>query len=540
MRIISLQITLLAAYCTSTLHTMHAMEITPSKKHKPTSLHEEFRPLRNIPDQLKLHKQTVSTGAIAQYNPGINDGEKAYQQKRLPVAKAALEKIFDCKLDEHQIPNITMICSGGGYRAMLCTIGSLCGANKIGILDATNHIAALSGSTWAVAPWIATQQPIEEFKEYVKECAAKSCLEFTLGEEMLVAEALEKKINKAPLTPVDPYGFCLANRLLAHLNNQRHTITLSDLRAKIAADKHPYPIFVAIDARSSDDGKSIVTGQSWTEFTVDTIRNLTNNIHIPTEAYGSGFKNGTETKHNHEKSLGYGMGTWGSAFGANIHDIIGEVIKNPVLREEIEALIPDNIEADRPLHFYAKVPNYVYKMDIEDKALASDKHLLFVDSGLEINLPYPPVSGICAERAPEILIFLDASAGEDIGNELIKVAAYAKDHNLPFPNIDIENIDKKTISIFKDETNKQTPVVIYMPRISDKELWEANKSNPEYTPYNLSGFDLHHETNNGFAKTQEFQYTPEHSTLVMNQTEFNMLVNRDKIIETIKWCIDRK
>ena len=79
-----------------------------------------------------------------------------------------------------------------------------------------------------------------------------------------------------------------------------------------------------------------------------------------------------------------------------------------------------------------------------------------------------------------------------------------------------------------------------MPRISDKDLWEKHKLDPEFAEYNLSGFDLDHETNNGFAKTQEFQYSLEHSTLVTNQTEFNMHVNKNAIIEAIKWCIDRK
>ena len=167
--------------------------------------------------------------------------------------------------------------------------------------------------------------------------------------------------------------------------------------------------------------------------------------------------------------------------------------------------------------------------NINDATLPTKKNMKFVDAGLEFNLPYPPVSGICQDRAPEILIFLDASGG-NIGNELRKVAEYAKTHNLPFPAIENELLGKETISIFKDENNKAAPIVIYMPRISDKKLWEENKSNPEYAPYELSDFDLHHETNEGFCKTKNFQYEPEQSTRVMNQTEFNMLINKYTII----------
>lgn len=181
----------------------------------------------------------------------------------------------------------------------------------------------------------------------------------------------------------------------------------------------------------------------------------------------------------------------------------------------------------------------MYKMDnIADTTLPTEKYMKFVDAGPEINLPYPPVSGICSERTADILIFLDASAGQ-IGSELQNVADYAQKHHLPFPTINYDDIDKKTISVFKDENSTTTPVVIYMPRISDQKLWEENRSKPEFAHYNLSGFDLDYETNNGYCQTECFQYTPEHSDLVMNQTEFNMLVNKDAIIREINWVIDK-
>jgi hypothetical protein len=136
------------------------------------------------------------------------------------------------------------------------------------------------------------------------------------------------------------------------------------------------------------------------------------------------------------------------------------------------------------------------------------------------------------------MIICDASAGK-IGNELEKAAAYMEKHELPFPKIDYRNIDKKTISIFKEE-DPNVPVVIYLPRISDKELWEQHKSNPQFADYDLSGFDLDHETNHGFAETIHFQYTPENTQKVMDQTEFNIRVNEAKIIKAIEFAVNRK
>jgi Lysophospholipase catalytic domain len=514
MKHIALRILTFTTYFIILIPYIHGMEVTPKKK--------------------KSHKTSHTNVQVANYT-GISEGEKDYRQKRLPIVKAALEKMLNRTLQDKQVPTIAMIGSGGGYRAMLCTTGSLCGAHKTGLLDATTYLTALSGSTWAVAPWIATGKTIEEFRKYIKECASKHFLHFTPEEELLVAAAILKKRNVSPFTPVDPYGFCLANHLLSSLGNKRQNITLAQLAKTINQGHHPYPIFTATDAR-----ETMVTGENWYEFTVHAVGDRTNHIFIPTETYGKKFKNGTLTRHGHQKSLGYDMGTWGSAFGANVDEIIKEIVKDPALRKEIESKIPKDIQGERPLHFYAEVPNYMHNMDnLTDMSLSKEEYLKFVDSGLEINLPYPPVSGICSERTPEILILLDASAGH-MGNQLKKVVAYAQKYNLPFPTIDLTDVDKKTISIFKDEHNPKAPVVIYMPRISDHVLWEEHKLQPEFEHYNLSDFDLDHETQDGFAKTKEFQYSHEHSELVLNQTEFNMVTNKDKIIEAIAWVIDRK
>ena len=64
---------------------------------------------------------------------------------------------------------------------------------EIGLLDATTYITALSGSTWAVAPWISTGLPLRKFKEYIQECASKSFRDFTHEEKNVVAEARRKK-----------------------------------------------------------------------------------------------------------------------------------------------------------------------------------------------------------------------------------------------------------------------------------------------------------------------------------------------------------
>lgn len=462
---------------------------------------------------------------------GISEGEKKYLTKRLPIVKKALEKLVNRTLEEKQIPTIAMINSGGGYRAMLCTVGSLLGAKKIGLLDAITYLTALSGSTWAIAPWISTGMSLKEFKHYIIDCAAKPFTDTTDNEESLIFDAaIIKSIYNQPKTPVDLYGALLGNRLLEALGNQRHMTYLSEQAEKVETGRYPYPIYTAIDAN-----EEITTDQTWYEFTPHEIGNPIDKEYIPSWAYGRKFKGGKSTDNSPEKNLSYHLGTFGSAFGANVRTMKKEIAKKLGDLDFIDSLT-QSIEGERPFDFYAKIANYTYKMNPEKKG---PKNKSFVDAGLDHNNPVSPVIGLCPERKADILIICDASAG-DIGKEMKKVVDYAQKHNLPFPTINFEKINKKTISVFKDKNNPNVPTVIYLPRISDQQLWENNKSNPQFSKYNLSEFDLSEETNNGFAATRHFQYDPRDSQKVIAQTKFNMHVNQAKIIKTINWAIDRK
>ena len=485
-----------------------------------------------------INNKHINATAFVENSTSESLGKSSFLQKRLPVVKAALEKTLNHTIDENKIPTIAIAFSGGGYRAMLYTAAILHRAHKAGLLDAATYISALSGSTWAVAPWISTGMTLEEFKPYIQACATKPFTHVTHAEKILIADAIAvKKAYNQPRTLVDLYGDLLGNRLLAALGDARHMTYLSDQSEKINDGAYPYPMYAAIDGR-----EEIVDNQTCYTFTPDTIGNDT--YRIPSWGHGRKFKNGASTNNAPEKSLAYNMGTWGSAFAASIKEIYTELShestqqEDPGHHKKILDALKAEVNGKRLLPFYADVPNYMYKMntnitDTIDKKLLEEKHMEFVDGGLKCNLPIDPVIGA------DIIIIVDISAGQ-IGDELKKVINYAQKNKLPFPPIDLTDIDKKTISIFTDEHNKKAPAVIYMPRISDKQLWDKCKNKPEFENYNLSGFSLDYETNHGVAQTQCFQYTKTHSTKLMNQAEFNIHVNEDKIWNTIEWVMKNK
>lgn len=543
-------------YCTITIqHTTHAMEkileIQEIARKEVRLMEKIIAP--KLEQELNGEQPAIAnnpyknTTAFVTHNPGISDGEKAFLQNREPIVKEGLEKLLNCSLDNKRIPKISIVCSGGGYRSDLCTIGWLNGVEKIGLLKCTTHIVTLSGSTWAVAPWISSGLPIKKFKQYVQDCVAKPLHEITQEEKILIADARAVKIiYDQPRTFVDPYGDLLANRLLAYADDKRHMIYLSDQAKKIELGAYPYPIYTAIDGR-----EDVIENQPWYSYTPHTVSDDYSNNHIPTWAYGRKFENGESMNNAPEKPLGYLMGTWGSAFAANIHTMLQKVDKSETLEKRFNLSV--ELKGHRLLPFWSEIPNYMHGMNSNNKqiTLPEKDHIKFVDAGLSrLNLPYPVVSGICPERKADILIFFDASGGQ-VGKQLKRVAEYALRHKLPFPKIDLTDVDKKTVSIFKDEHNPLAPLVIYMPRISNHELWNANKEKEKFAKYNISynidgidynpsNFDIHEQTEKGFCETQHFQYTHKQSSLVTNQTEINALLSEEEIKQAINWYINQQ
>jgi hypothetical protein len=214
-----------------------------------------------------------------------------------------------------------------------------------------------------------------------------------------------------------------------------------------------------------------------------------------------------------------------------------------VLKQLMEQYIIEPMKGKRV--FWTEVNNYMKGIPNISNAysnLATRDTLKLVDAGLTFNLPYPPISGERAERKADVIFMLDASAGT-IPAELKKVEQYARRHNLKFPVIDYTDLDKKTFTVFKDEKNPEVPVVIYMPRISDAQLWQDNKTKSEFAAYNsIESFNLDACTNadGQVCNTLNFEYTESQAQQVMNQTEFNMIANKDKIVEVLNWVIDRQ
>lgn len=479
--------------------------------------------------QMNIARENVYAHEVATVRVGndLSPGERDFLLKREPKVRVALETMLEESLTNKTVPTISIIMSGGGYRAMLGAVGFLAGAEKIGLLNATTYLSTLSGSTWAVAPWIAMGMSLTDYKEYVSQEITQNITTINSDEAGLVASILGQKIVfREPITSVDIYGSLLANRLLADFGERRQLVRLSDLHERIRNADYPYPLFTAIDARMR-----AAQDPAWFEFSPHEIGCAEFGAYIPTWAYGRKFDAGTSINFAPEQSLGFQLGTFGSAFGVHV-EYMWNHIASKLPSSWFKGLMTQIVKKNAGKRmFWAALPNYMFGMKKQE--VSERKYLKLVDAGLAFNLPYPPVSGERSERKSDVLVFCDMSATGK-GEALKKAEQYAQSRGLKFPVIDYADIQYKTISVFKDNTDSSLPVVIYMPRFCDQLLWQKNKSNPLLSKYqSIENFDVENCVKKGFCRTLNFEYTREQSQQLIDLMEFNVMVNKDIILETI-------
>ncbi|XP_016375207.1 cytosolic phospholipase A2 gamma-like [Sinocyclocheilus rhinocerous] len=77
----------------------------------------------------------------------LNKNEEAFVVKRRKTVLKSLQKLkIHCSKDA--VPNIALLGSGGGQRAMVGLLGSLVQLDKAGLLDCILYLSGVSGSTW--------------------------------------------------------------------------------------------------------------------------------------------------------------------------------------------------------------------------------------------------------------------------------------------------------------------------------------------------------------------------------------------------------
>ncbi len=496
-------------------------------------------PLQYIRSQEKVVLDNPYASTVAEVRTGndLHPQERDFLVNRASKIETALENILGMPLQTKEMPKISVICSGGGYRAMLGSIGAFSGLQETGLLDLVLYISSLSGSTWGLGLWMSTGMTIKQLKKYISKQLTVDFYKMKRIDSNKIAHMLLVKIGfQQPLSSVDIFGALLARHLLNDFFNDKcQMVRMSDQMKTIQGGEFPFPIYSAVDGRINIRGNI-----PWYEFTPVEIGSAYYGLYVPTWAYGRRFKDGISIDYAPEQSLGYHFGVFGSAYGGHFRAVWDRVLQD-LVPSQAKSIIEKSVLQSRAANMrfaWARARNFMVGMETQD-ALKNNRILKLVDAGIECNLPYIPLSGEREERKQDILIFFDFSG--KIPLALKKAENYARMKNLKFPVIDYTDLEKRTISIFKDEQDPEVPVIIYMPRITDSQLWQDKKTESMHKKYRtIKNFDFEKCFRSGPCYTTNFHYSLSESKQVMDQMEFNVVANRDKIIEAIRWVVERK
>ncbi|KAF4107933.1 hypothetical protein G5714_010692 [Onychostoma macrolepis] len=219
-----------------------------------------------------------------------------------------------------KVPNIALLGSGGGQRAMVGLLGSLVQLNKVGLLDCILYLSGVSGSTWCMASLY--QEPDWSTK----------------------LETVKDKIIKRISGPAVSWGDAFAK--LKKYYYGKDFFSLTDVWAVMAVtiyvkeiDEHKlsaqcnqhskdlFPIFTVIDkqCKQCKDEKD-----SWLEISPHEAGYSLTGAFVGTSSFGSQFDDGSKKKPQDEMDMLYLQALCGSALadGDEIRKFLWEKIKD--------------------------------------------------------------------------------------------------------------------------------------------------------------------------------------------------------------------
>jgi len=486
-----------------------------------------FLPLLTVICEQYGHHPYMQRKAAVRQGTDLCFEEQQYRAARVPYIKNACEKLVGHTLQDHQVPRIAFCGSGGGYRAMIATLGFLKGASKIGLLPATLYNSTVSGSSWAVAALVQSGMSVEKYSEQLP-LQINTPITQGNNNNQLMHALLKQFACTQTITLVDLYGALLAQKLLSKMGNGNPlNIGFEEHVKFIRRTDMPMPIYSAIMSRSYDNG------YLWTEFTPYEVGSWYLKSFIPSWAFGRRFCSGNSIDFDPPQSLGFLMGLWGSALSRNLHDIIRlykDCLGDSAFAWELVIDFLSYITLLKDSVYPVYVANWMLALDGVCKE--QEWNMMF-DATLELGLALPPL--LRPERGVDIIVICDAThcginsccathcdaPHAEAFSELRKAQLYAQRHGLKFPPIgDLQ--ENEPCSIHFDDDDPTAPVVIYIPLKADQQYQQ--------------GWDPAQD----FTHIFNFQYDQEQVKLLSGLMEHAVVASKKVIIEAIERVVARK
>lgn len=514
------------------------------KKYSLDVIHAISAPLREkIKSDFYLrendpHKSNVAH--VRMSNDPVCPQERAHRAERFTIVKAAQEKFLGMELADDEVLDISFSLSGGGVRASLCGLGSLVGAQKIGLLDCVMTINALSGGTWVLFPWIASNKDIESYRDNLiskwnKGFPVPSAneIKYIVDDALLMPFAFEKDV-----TPTDIYGAALNNVLFSEFGPKRQRVKLSDLAGRT---QYPVPVGEAAWAGLTHEEIFECTpyefGSRWLQ------------AYIPAWGFGRKYYNGVSINSAPENAIP--LGTFGSAYAVRASVINKEILGSApsYIKAPLDKLMSTKVGE---IHSLFSITNN-YTRGITSSPIKDEHDIPLSDAGAGYFLQIQPISGAYRGTVdhihPDVIFLFDAGAGAPY-EDLKKMDAFLTHLNLPHPHVLGDNVGKDFYTIatvYEDYTAENNvdiskPVFMYYPRVSDKKLLDDSKKLSDFDRYKkiLQNFDMQECLDTGDCGTFSFSWPRERAEQVATLTEFNIVASANLIKEKLRSLVQAK
>lgn len=523
---------------------------------------------------------TEKTALVRVSDSVCSQQENAFIKKRHHFVKATLEKLTGLTLTDQEVPRIALCCSGGGYRALIGTLGYLnaldkatksAPANKAppqGFFSTALHIirtslsklqaslrnfffpvtpitnphissetsliqcffymGCVSGSSWAICGWLHSGLSCQQYLSHLRTRLERGLLSDISTRHLIrILKSHKKTYNTVSI--LNLFSALLAEQLFKiPTDKDPHTIDITHLCQDMHTGIIPMPIFTAVIDHDSNN-------QRWVEFTPFEVGCKELRGFIPLWSFGRSFYEGASLNCTPPVLLEFCLGLWGSAMAANLGEICAELERKQGFFNE--KIVPNVIKpflnsihttmqyfgsSRTPFNFRAvspQIPNWTY--GISGAPLEKVKNITVVDAGVSLDLALPPL--LEEERAVDIIVVLDMTLNKP-GIALLDAAAYATEKNLPFPTLNSDTFNQP-VSIHGNVKDIDNPVIIYIPLLANKEYehgWDPRQAS--------------------CTSMFNFKYAPQEVDLLAGLTEYTMLSKgNDAIINTVRnWILAQR
>ncbi|KFR09572.1 Cytosolic phospholipase A2 epsilon, partial [Opisthocomus hoazin] len=516
--------------------------------------------------------------------------EKNFLQKRRKFVASALKKALHLEQDlqDHEVPVIAVMTTGGGTRALTSLLGNLLGLQKLDLLDAISYITGSSGSTWTLshlyqsADWSRKDlsRPIGEVRRHMTKCKL-NC--FSL--ESLKYYDKELKLRKQEgyqISSTDFWGLLLEKALSDGKNNHK----LSDERQALNQGQNPLPIYMILNMK---EDYSLAEFKEWVEFTPYEVGFLKYGAFIRAEDFGSEFFMGRLMKKLPESRICFMKGLWSNVFSYNLLDAwysshptercsmrctqhrtvdVGDEPSLPARSHELETYLvtPEcgimgiirQVLTERVM--VSKFHNFLKGFQVHNEYLQSKSFCIWKDTVLEnfpnqltetaefmcladtagyIDISYPPL--MRPERKVDVVLHLNYSCGSQT-SPLEEASKYFLKQGIPFPKIHLSEEEKKNLKecyVFEDAETPEAPTVVFFPLVNDT-FRKYREPGVQRSPAEMAQGNV--DVSSVFSPycINSFTYTEEEFDKLVELTSYNIQNNKHLILQALNSAIEQK